>query len=147
MQTGCIYSTNYEGDIYTDLTEFLKDYISEEGYVSTCFLNETILEEIKESNRLIVFKVADKIVGVCSFGGAEALDMEGTCIGDLYVLKEYRNRGIGKTLVEKAEKEALNQMLNPPFVLSILDLHLQEFYKKLGYKPIFDGYTMMKEHM
>ena len=147
MQTGCIYSVNYEGDIYADLIEFLKDYTNEEGYVSTCFLNKERLEDMQESNGLIVYKVADKIVGVCSFGGAEAFDMEGTCIGDLYVLKDYRNRDIGKTLVEKAEKEALNQMLNPPFVLDILDLHLQEFYKKLGYKPILDGYTMMKERI
>ena len=53
-------------------------------------------------------------------------------MGNLYVFGKYHNKGIGKKLVERFEKEAKKQ--SSKFIKIKASLYAIPFYKKLGYK-------------
>ena len=57
-------------------------------------------------------------------------------VNDLYVLKEYRNQGIGEKLLDKIENEAKNNGINHIFVSTATkDTDtVVRFYKRNGYK-------------
>ena len=83
-------------------------------------------------NYNFVSKENDKIIGILR--GSFYYD-EGK-VGDLIVSEDYRGRGIGKSLMMKAEEYLRSQNLR--FMsLSTYDFQAPEFYKKLGFNIEF----------
>ena len=59
-------------------------------------------------------------------------------LGRMAVLKEYRNKGIGGTLIEKA---VITAKLNQLSAINIsAQCHAIDFYKKFGFEVISDIY-------
>lgn len=71
------------------------------------------------------------------------INQDKAILGRLAVLKEYRNKGLGRSLVLKCEQEIKKHLVNE------IHLHAQEtkiaFYKKLGYEAY--GPFEMDEYM
>ena len=76
-----------------------------------------------------------EIGGIFGFDNFDACHIEG-----LWVEPNYRNQGIGKMLVEKAEELAYSRKCKC-IVLFTMDFQAYEFYHHLGYKKEF-----IKEH-
>lgn len=59
---------------------------------------------------------------------------DGLCIGRVSVVKEFRGRGIGKEIMEKAEKELVKQGMSGKTVWVHSQCTAAGFYEKLGYE-------------
>ena len=63
----------------------------------------------------------------------------------LWVNKEYRNKGIGKKLIKKAEKEALERGCKYAH-LDTMDFQAPGFYKKLSYEIKYETENIPEGH-
>jgi GNAT superfamily N-acetyltransferase len=103
-------------------------YLSEEAYWVPGRSRETIERLVRESTRVIAAYDCDRLVGFCrviSDGSSVAW------LGDVFVLAEYRGRGIGEELVRDAVEDPRYRDLQ--WYLGTRDAH--RLYEKFGFKP------------
>jgi predicted N-acetyltransferase YhbS len=103
-------------------------YLSEEAYWVLGRSRETIERLVRESTRVIAAYDGDQLVGFCrviSDGSSVAW------LGDVFVLTEYRGRGIGEELVRDAVEDPRYRDLQ--WYLGTRDAH--GLYEKFGFKP------------
>jgi predicted N-acetyltransferase YhbS len=103
-------------------------YLSEEAYWVPGRSRETIERLVRESTRVVAAYDGDRLVGFCrviSDGSSVAW------LGDVFVLAEYRGRGIGEELVRDAVEDPRYRDLQ--WYLGTRDAH--GLYEKFGFKP------------
>lgn len=96
----------------------------------------------------------DKIFGYISYTNTSSL---GYClINHLAINKEYRNKGLGKVILEKVHNSAKGKAIvieveDPKFAKSLEDKTIMEkrikFYKELGYEMVEGKYELFKMPM
>ena len=93
----------------------------------------------------------NKLIGYCTLNYADDCDdiiekhpnwtNDSRLLSNVYILKEYRNQGIGKLLINTALKEADDNSV----FLTVLCPELCEYYKYFGFIEIGnDKYAMIK---
>jgi GNAT superfamily N-acetyltransferase len=103
-------------------------FLSEEAYWVRGRSRETIERLVRESTRVIAAYDGAALVGFCrvvSDGSSVAW------LGDVFVLPEYRGRGVGVGLVREAVEFAEHRNLQ--WYLGTRDAH--ELYAKFGFEP------------
>lgn len=127
---------NEEFDPLLKLTSKLQDMV-------TRYVEEALTSS---SSLLLVAEHGGRLVGVLK---AEIIDrifydppLEGI-IRELYILPEYRRKGVGKMLVTEAFK-ILQERGAGLLTAEFPSLHkiAVEFYEKMGFRPIFSKYTV-----
>ena len=111
-------------------------YLSEEAYWVPGRSRETIERLVRESARVVAAYDGDRLVGfsrVVSDGSSVAW------LGDVFVLTEYRGRGIGEELVREAVEHPEHRDLQ--WYLGTRDAH--GLYAKFGFEPANDR-TMVR---
>ena len=112
---------------------------------STDEAHQQQIADTVQSEIVLVAESKSKIVGVLR-GRKERL-------ASLFVHKDYHRRGIGQRLVEKFERESLNQGVG--LIEVAAKLYAVPFYKKMGYEESgeiktswsFDGYGLPHQPM
>lgn len=103
-------------------------FLSEEAYWVRGRSRETIERLVRESTRVIAVYDGETLIGFCrvmSDGSSMAW------LGDVYVLAEYRRRGIGEELVREAVEDP--RYRNLQWFLGTRDAHA--LYAKFGFEP------------
>ena len=111
-------------------------YLSEEAYWVLGRSRETIERLVRESTKVVAAYDGDRLVGFCriiSDGSSVAW------LGDVFVLTEYRRRGIGEELVREAVEDPRFRDLQ--WYLGTRDAH--GLYAKFGFVPANDR-TMVR---
>ena len=137
----------YVRDISNDDFEMLTGLIKELGYPSTVSKVSERLCKINSSSCYKTF-VADfngqvvGFIGLCKLYAYE-YDGEYVRIAALVVNEQYRGKGIGRKLVESAEKWALEEEAIAITLNSGIDRkEAHNFYKNIGYSA--KGYSFSK---
>lgn len=115
------------------VAEDISDYVEDYGETDFAWCIEDLTNGI--------------IIGYLTIGGAENYDLyqEGDlCLSDVFILPEYRNKGIGNAFVSMCIKEFEYHRI----ILTVLDDSLIYFYEKLGFKVIDQSCgTMLKDRV
>ena len=103
------------------------------------------LDEFEESNFIFGIFEEQKMVGYCTIRNAKDCseyiihhpdhNKNSLFLSDVYVLPEYQNSGVGKTLVSEAIQ--IKQELEPEsknIYLTVVSDDLDKFYKELGFE-------------
>ena len=112
-------------------------YLSEEAYWVRGRSRETIERLVSESVKVVGAYDGDQLVGFCRV----VSDWSSVAwLGDVYVLEEYRRRGIGEALVREAVEDPRYRDLQ--WYLGTRDAH--ELYRKFGFHEPDNGRTMVR---
>ena len=84
-------------------------------------------KDMKSSHYFGVF-TDNKLIGMCSLGGADPYYDEGSILSDVIINPEYQGRGYGTFLV----KEVVDQAEDFPIFVDCLN-NQQYFYERLGF--------------
>jgi GNAT superfamily N-acetyltransferase len=106
----------------------LHRYLSEESYWATGRPLDTVERLVREATRVVGLYDGDQLVGFCR------VVTDGTAfawLADVYVLGDYRGRGLGVELVREAIDGGPFRDL--PWYLNTADAH--GLYAKLGFEP------------
>ena len=103
-------------------------FLSEEAYWVTGRTRETIDRLVRESTRVIAAYDGDKLIGFCRVM-SDASSM--AWLGDVFVIPEYRGRGVGVELVREAVE--FPEHRDVQWYLGTRDAH--ELYAKFGFGP------------
>ena len=84
--------------------------------------------------------VEDEVVGTVSLTAHDIPNTElSPCVTQLFVLEKYRHESIGQSLVEYA-KQKLKEMKFPKAYLYTTNKTIHEWYEKLGWRIIEEGF-------
>jgi len=103
-------------------------YLSEEAYWVLGRSRDTVERLVRESTRVIAAYDGDQLVGFCRVM-SDGSNM--AWLGDVFVLAEYRGRGIGVELVREAVESPEHRDLQ--WYLGTRDAH--RLYEKFGFEP------------
>ncbi|WP_053957192.1 GNAT family N-acetyltransferase [Inediibacterium massiliense] len=105
---------------------------------------ESDIEWINETYRKIGFKesefsnekivVAESNIGIAGLGRLQEIDFESSELGGIYVLEDYRGKGIATKIVS----ELVSISNEYKYVYCIPFEHLEHFYKSFGFEDIND---------
>ena len=113
----------------------LHEFLSEHAYWALGRPRETVERLVREASRVVGLYDGDRLIG---FARTVSDGQSFAYLADVYVLPEYRGRGLGVELVREAVE-------NSPFADRRWLLHTEdahELYEKLGFgKP---GYKLME---
>lgn len=110
-------------------------FLSEESYWATGRLRETQDRLIDEASRVVGLYDGERQIGFCrAFSDGLSL----AYLADVYVLAEYRARGLGEELVREMVENG--PYANVKWVLHTTDAH--PLYRKLGFGE--PGYKLME---
>lgn len=90
------------------------------------FVNE--IDDLEDSSFHLLYYFNDLVIGVCRF---YELEKDIYKIGRIAVLKEYRNKGIGRKIVNSAISYIKELKAKKIYIYS--QLHAVGFYEKLGF--------------
>ena len=90
------------------------------------FVNE--IDDLEDSSFHLLYYFDDLVIGVCRF---YELEKDIYKIGRIAVLKEYRNKGIGREIVNSAISYIKELKAKKIYIYS--QLHAVGFYEKLGF--------------
>ena len=90
------------------------------------FVNE--IDDLEDSSFHLLYYFNDLVIGVCRF---YELEKDIYKIGRIAVLKEYRNKGIGREIVNSAISYIKELKAKKIYIYS--QLHAVGFYEKLGF--------------
>ena len=93
------------------------------------FINE--IDDLENSSFHLLYYLEEKVIGVCRF---YELEKDIYKIGRIAVLKEYRNKGLGKEIVNSAINYI--KVLKAKKIYIYSQLHAVGFYEKLGFNPV-----------
>ncbi|MCF7910373.1 GNAT family N-acetyltransferase [Candidatus Pacearchaeota archaeon] len=95
------------------------------NYINNCLNEKSFLVLVAEINK--------KIIGVCicNFGRISKTDAD---LVDIYVLKKFRNRGIGNKLMKELYKELKKKGIKNLGLYSENNNKTLNFYKKQGFQ-------------
>jgi len=85
----------------------------------------------KKGERLVVCEVDEKIVGICGLN-IDPINSKRGRIRRLYVLPQYRNKGVGRKLVKELIDYSKKHFKSVS--VNIGKLNISEFYEDLGFK-------------
>lgn len=111
-------------------------FLTEEAYWVPGRSRETIVRLVGESTRVLAVYDGDRLVGFCRVM-SDASNM--AWLGDVFVLPEYRGRGVGVELVREAVEHPEHRDLL--WYLNTRDAH--ELYARFGFQPASDK-TMVR---
>ena len=101
-------------------------FLSEEAYWAIGRPRETVERLIRDASRVVGLYDGDRQVGFCrAFTDALAL----AYLADVYVLPEYRGRGLGEELVREMVENG--PFANVKWILHTEDMH--PLYRKFGF--------------
>ena len=100
------------------------------------FVNE--IDDLEDSSFHLLYYFNDLVIGVCRF---YELEKDIYKIGRIAVLKEYRNKGIGREIVNSAISYIKELKAKKIYIYS--QLHAVGFYEKLGF--IVEGVIFYEE--
>ena len=108
-----------------DLDE-LHRFLSEEAYWATGRPRETVERLVREASRVVGLYDGDRQIGFCrAFTDGLAL----AYLADVYVLSEYRGRGLGEELVREMVENG--PFAHVKWILHTEDMH--PLYRKFGF--------------
>lgn len=110
--------------IYADITHF--DWLKNKDQD----INEITLKKKIIDQQILLASADEVLVGWLRFGFFWDII---PFMNLLFITKEYRNKGIGKTLVEYWESEMKKQQKDLVMTSTQSDETAQHFYRKLGY--------------
>ena len=87
------------------------------------------VQDLEDSSFHLLYYFNDLLIGVCRF---YELEKDVYKIGRIAVLKEYRNKGLGKEIVNSAINYIKELKAKKIYIYS--QLHAVGFYEKLGFK-------------
>ncbi len=124
------YRPSDDAQIITLVSKILKEY-----KFKYCPTLDGDLSRIEEEYALFfVVRVEEQIVGCV---GVKQLSSQIAEIKRLYLLPEYRSRGIGKVLLEKAIQHGLNQGLKKMMLdTTARNIQAVRFFRSAGFKEI-----------
>lgn len=103
----------------------------ENGIVTKAHQSEELKDDfLNKKVGIIVAIISGKIVGVQKY---KEIDNK-IYVYQLAVLKTYRNKGIGTSLLKEIENIASNKKIKIITLDCMKEKHLPEYYEKLGYK-------------
>ncbi len=111
-------------------------FLSEEAYWVRGRSREAVERLIRESTRVIAIHEGDRLVGFARVM-SDASNM--AWLGDVFVLKEYRGRGLGAELIREAVEYPDHR--DCLWYLNTRDAH--DLYRKFGFQPATDR-TMVR---
>ena len=123
METKCYKELN-EDIIYLRTKVFME----EQGF-------ENEFDKQDDDCIFIVAYDQNKAIGMCRFFTE---DHKHYHLGRVCVLKEYRNKGIGRLVVEEAQSQV--KELNGEDIVLSAQSRVKDFYKKLGYQSFGEEY-------
>ena len=118
-------------------------------------LDDTTFEELETSLRenkdeiIVCADIGSAIVGVCCVQIVRTMcfNWQYCFITELFVQKEYRNRGIGASLMEYAEKELKERGIKKTFLWTgESNETARKLYKSLGFIEMTDAVMCMREY-
>ncbi|MGZ8652685.1 MAG: GNAT family N-acetyltransferase [Actinomycetota bacterium] len=112
-------------------------FLSEEAYWVRGRSRGTIERLVRESTRVIAAYDDDTLIAFCRVM-SDASNM--AWLGDVFVIPEYRGRGIGVELIREAVEFAEHRDLQ--WYLGTRDAH--ELYARFGFRAPDDGRTMVR---
>jgi len=116
----CVHRKEKHEDLHQILLDFDKAYQKEQGL------------DLKKEHLSIVAYDEDEFMG-----GVLAINTLDSMYIDLLVVNEnYRKQGLGKTLMLKAEKEAVKRNMDE-ITLGTTEFQARPFYEKLGYQVVY----------
>jgi ribosomal protein S18 acetylase RimI-like enzyme len=116
-------------------TEALHAFLSEHAYWALGRPRETVDQLVREASRVVGLYEGERLIG---FARTVSDGQSFAYLADVYVLPEYRGRGLGVELVREAVE-------NGPFADRRWLLHTEDahaLYEKLGFKK--PGYKLME---
>lgn len=123
-----------------DLTELLTES-QEEGFRNIHRLVHEYHKRINtfhhENEALFECRVGHRVIGICGLNRDPYANGSIGRIRRLYVLKEFRNQGVGRRLVEAVIRKASSHYTK--LVLKTDNPKASAFYKKLGFREIAVG--------
>ena len=126
---------HYIKDLLNEDIEELRNESKKEGYNLIERLINDFISGKNKFNRLgevlIVYEVGGKIIGVCGLN-VDPANLERGRIRRLYVLPQYRNKGIGRKLVRELINYSTKNFKSVS--VNIGDLKISKFYEELGFK-------------
>ena len=118
-------------------------------------LDDTTLEELETSLRenkdeiIVCADIGTAIVGVCCIQIVRTMcfNWQYCFITELFVQKEYRNRGIGAALMKLAETESKKRGIKKAFLWTgESNKTARKLYKSLGFIEMTDTVMCMREY-
>jgi ribosomal protein S18 acetylase RimI-like enzyme len=85
----------------------------------------------KKGEALVVYEENNEIIGICGLN-VDPINNKRGRIRRLYVLPQYRNKGIGEKLVKELVNYSINNFKSVS--VNIGNLDISEFYEKLGFQ-------------
>jgi len=87
-----------------------------------------------------------RIIGFTTAGPARTREISGRALGDgeietLYVLDDWRDRGVGRMLLRGAAEYMIGNGCRSAFLWVLRDNPSRWFYQRLGGKPVLDAVT------
>ena len=95
---------------------------------------EKIIELIKENN-IVVSRNQDEITGFCTFMHKET---DSPMIGTVFVSSEFRNNGIGKSLIDYVSKDLLKSSDFVYLMTTKENIESNKMVKSVGYEKVYD---------
>lgn len=88
------------------------------------------------------YKVAisdNKVIGFIGYGENKDANIEVENLGEvyaIYILEEYHNKGIGKSLIEEAKRDLKKKGYNAVLIWTLKENKNRKFYERLGGKKV-----------
>ncbi|WP_298999066.1 GNAT family N-acetyltransferase [uncultured Tenacibaculum sp.] len=112
-------------------------YVEEYNGQNNKEFNETkekVMELIKEEN-IVVSRNQDEITGFCTFMHKET---DSPMIGTVFVSSEFRNNGIGKSLIDFVSKDLLKSSDFVYLMTTKENIESNKMVESVGYKKVYD---------
>jgi putative acetyltransferase len=121
--------------IRTVLTEF---GVNKPGTVFTDPTTDALFELFQKENSVYLIAEADgQIIGGCGIYPTEGLEKGCAELVKLYLHKDYRNRGIGKELMQRSIESVKELGYTQLYLETLPELHNAiELYRKMGFTKI-----------
>ncbi len=97
-------------------------------------LKEYILFSLKDKNMLTLISEVDKEIASVAICKLRSLKNEDAILLDIYVLKSFRNKGVGKKLMKELENILKKKGIKNLGLYSENSLKTLNFYKKEGFE-------------
>ncbi|MBI2075024.1 MAG: GNAT family N-acetyltransferase [Candidatus Levybacteria bacterium] len=130
---------------YKEMMSLYNDFVGEDRYSKLD--NDSFSDVLNSPNNFVfVAQEQQKIVGFATFSVRRVIRYKNPIaeLDELYVIPEYRKRGVGKTLMEQVLKKAKELNCYRVFIESQYKHEIgHKFYEALGFKNY--GYHFIKD--
>ena len=126
---------------FNKLNELIKSYYQEdatEKFIDSIKIQKTIdeLSSHPDKGTILIIEQKDSIIGYCILINYWSNEYGGNLlhIDELYVIPEYRKKGIGTNLIKYLIENKFNNSIAIQVEVTALNIKAKKFYEKNGFK-------------